>query len=45
MFILQTWTVPQMIPRPQIIISNMDRKWSREKLRNGMGLSLILDEE
>ena len=38
LFIVQTWTVPQMIP-------NMERKWSREKLRNGMGLSLILDEE
>ena len=26
---------PQMIPRPQII-PKMDRKWSRENLRNGM---------
>ena len=31
-----------MIPRPQMIV---DRKWSREKLRNGIDLTCILDEE
>ena len=49
LFIVQTWTVPQMIPRPQIILylkwSPTWTAWSREKLRNGMDLSLIFDEE